>query len=120
MKAIIHTAFGAPTAVLQLCEIEQPALGADQVLVRVEAVALAKGDWLITRGLPYIARPSYGLRAPKQPASSSPEGSSRSAPTSASTLPKLRLATTSSASAAGLWPSSLPHRPACWRKSRTT
>lgn len=67
MKAIIHTAFGAPTAVLQLREIEQPALGADQVLVRVEAVALAKGDWLITRGLPYIARPSYGLRAPKQP-----------------------------------------------------
>ena len=25
---------------------------------------VAKGDWLITQGLPYIARPSYGIRSP--------------------------------------------------------
>jgi NADPH:quinone reductase-like Zn-dependent oxidoreductase len=36
------------------------------VLVRVRAAGVAKGDWLIARGEPYIARPSYGLRTPKQ------------------------------------------------------
>jgi NADPH:quinone reductase-like Zn-dependent oxidoreductase len=48
-----------------LDDIDVPTVGADEVLVRVRATAVAKGDWLITRGLPYIARPSYGLRSPK-------------------------------------------------------
>lgn len=67
MRAIVHTAFGPPNEVLQLQEVERPQGSAGDLLVRVEAAALAKGDWLIAHGLPYIARPSYGLRAPKQP-----------------------------------------------------
>lgn len=65
MKAITHRAFGAPADVLRLDDIDVPTVDVDEVLVGVRATAVAKGDWLITRGLPYIARPSYGLRSPK-------------------------------------------------------
>ena len=65
MKAITHEAFGMPSEVLRLAEVEDPAIGPEQLLIRVRAAAVAKGDWLITAGLPYIARPSYGLRRPK-------------------------------------------------------
>jgi NADPH:quinone reductase-like Zn-dependent oxidoreductase len=65
MKAIVHQAFGAPSEVLRLDDIDVPEIGPDEVLVRVHATAVAKGDWLIARGLPYIARPSYGIRSPK-------------------------------------------------------
>ncbi|MDJ0924648.1 MAG: NAD(P)-dependent alcohol dehydrogenase [Acidimicrobiia bacterium] len=65
MKAIIHEAFGAPSDVLRLDDIDVPAIGADEVLVRLRATAVAKGDWLISRGFPYIARPTYGIRSPK-------------------------------------------------------
>ncbi len=65
MKAIIHETFGAPSAVLRLHDIDVPSIGEDEVLVQVRATAVAKGDWLITQGLPYIARPSYGIRTPK-------------------------------------------------------
>ena len=65
MKAIIHETFGAPKSVLRLDDIEMPEVGPDEALIRIRATAVAKGDWLITRGLPYIARPSYGIRTPK-------------------------------------------------------
>ena len=65
MKAIIHEAFGAPNEVLRMGEIDVPEIGPDEALVRISATAVAKGDWLITQGLPYIARPSYGIRSPK-------------------------------------------------------
>ncbi|MDJ0498231.1 MAG: NAD(P)-dependent alcohol dehydrogenase [Acidimicrobiia bacterium] len=65
MKAITHEAFGAPSEVLELDEIDVPQISDDEVLVRVHATAVAKGDWLIAKGLPYIARPSYGIRSPK-------------------------------------------------------
>ena len=67
MNAIVHKAFGPPEEVLQLAQLDPPTPAPDQVLVRVESAALAKGDWLITMGLPYIARPMYGLRRPKAP-----------------------------------------------------
>lgn len=66
MRAVVQSGFGAAATVLSLEEIERPPIGASEVLVRVRAVGIAKGNWLITHGLPYIARPSYGLRRPKQ------------------------------------------------------
>jgi len=66
MRAIIHTAFGHPDDVLRLEEIPRPPIGADQVLVRVKAVGVGKGSWLTTHGLPYIARPAYGMRRPRR------------------------------------------------------
>lgn len=67
MRAIIHSAFGAPREVLAIGDVARPTPGPAEVLVRVRASGVAKGIWLITQGLPYIARPAYGLRAPKQP-----------------------------------------------------
>src|SRR5450756_2863794 len=37
----------------------------DQVLVRVRAAGVNPADWAVMSGLPYIARPVYGLRKPK-------------------------------------------------------
>ena len=64
MKAIVQDRYGS-SKVLELRDIDKPAIGADQVLVRVRAAAVNPGDWAIMSGLPYIARPLYGLRKPK-------------------------------------------------------
>lgn len=66
MRAVVQSGFGAAADVLSLVEIERPPIRPSDILVRVKAVGIAKGNWLITHGLPYIARPSYGLRTPKQ------------------------------------------------------
>jgi len=65
MQAISQRHYG-PASVLETLELEAPAITADQVLVRVRAAGVNPGDWAIMRGLPYIARPIYGLRSPKQ------------------------------------------------------
>jgi NADPH:quinone reductase-like Zn-dependent oxidoreductase len=64
MKAITQDTYG-PAAVLESRDIERPAIGDDQVLVRVRAAGVNPADWAIMSGLPYIARPAYGLRKPK-------------------------------------------------------
>src|SRR5437660_9843928 len=64
MKAIVQDKYGS-SQVLELRDIDKPEIGADQVLLRVRAAAVNPGDWAIMSGLPYIARPVYGLRKPK-------------------------------------------------------
>jgi NADPH:quinone reductase-like Zn-dependent oxidoreductase len=66
MKAIVHSRYGAPD-VLELKDIDQPVVNDDDVLVRVHAAAVGKGDWLTVKGLPYVARLRYGLPNPKHP-----------------------------------------------------
>jgi NADPH:quinone reductase-like Zn-dependent oxidoreductase len=66
MKAIIHTRFGTRDA-LELRELEKPAPADDEVLVRVRAASVNRGDWYTMTGTPWIARPSVGLRKPKSP-----------------------------------------------------
>jgi NADPH:quinone reductase-like Zn-dependent oxidoreductase len=66
MKAIVHSRYGAPD-VLELKDIDQPVVKDDEVLVRVHAAAVGKGDWLTVAGLPYVARMRYGLPKPKHP-----------------------------------------------------
>ena len=65
MKAIVHDRYG-PAEVLELRDIEQPKVGAHEVLVRVRAAGVNPADWAIMSGVPYIARPAslYGLRKP--------------------------------------------------------
>lgn len=65
MQAVMHETFGVPTDALRLSETDAPALGDRDVLVGVRGASVARGDWLLTTGLPYIARPSYGIRTPK-------------------------------------------------------
>lgn len=67
MKAIVYESFGAPE-VLALQEIARPAVGPDEVLVRVHAASPNPWDWHFMRGLPYIARlAEAGLFAPTHP-----------------------------------------------------
>jgi NADPH:quinone reductase-like Zn-dependent oxidoreductase len=66
MKAIVQERFGPPD-VLQFVDTDLPAIGADEVLVRVHAAALNPYDWHIMRGDPYVARlmGTVGLTRPK-------------------------------------------------------
>ena len=64
MKAITQDTYGT-AAVLEARDVDMPQIGEDQVLVRVRAAGVNPADWAIMSGLPYIARPVYGLRKPK-------------------------------------------------------
>src|SRR5437763_12446151 len=64
MKAVVQDGYGS-SEVLELREIAKPEIGEGDVLVRVRAAGVNPGDWAIMGGLPYIARPVYGLRKPK-------------------------------------------------------
>jgi NADPH:quinone reductase-like Zn-dependent oxidoreductase len=67
MKAIVQDRYGS-TDVLELRDIDQPVPKDNEVLVRVHAAGLHRGDWHVMTGLPYLIRivvPSLGLRKPK-------------------------------------------------------
>jgi NADPH:quinone reductase-like Zn-dependent oxidoreductase len=67
VKAIVQDVYGSPD-VLQLREIEKPAVGDDDVLVRVSAAGVDQGVWHLMAGRPYLVRVAgVGLRAPKNP-----------------------------------------------------
>jgi NADPH:quinone reductase-like Zn-dependent oxidoreductase len=64
MKAIVQDRFGGPE-VLELREIDEPHLGAGEVLVRVRAASVNPADWYAMTGAPWVARPQMGLRKPR-------------------------------------------------------
>ena len=67
MRAIVQDVYGSPD-VLQLREIEKPAIGGDEVLLRVSAAGVDQGVWHLMAGRPYLVRVAgVGLRAPKNP-----------------------------------------------------
>ncbi len=66
MKAIVQHGYGSPD-VLQLKEIARPAVGDDQVLVRVHASSVNAGDWRRVRASPFIVRFVEGVQTPKRP-----------------------------------------------------
>jgi NADPH:quinone reductase-like Zn-dependent oxidoreductase len=69
MKAIVQDRYG-DLDVLDFRDIDQPVPKANQVLVRVHAAGLHRGDWHVMTGLPYLIRlvvPTLGLRRPKTP-----------------------------------------------------
>lgn len=66
MKAIVQDGYGSPD-VLKLQEIDQPAVGEGDVLVRVRAAAVNPLDRHIVRGRPYLARFLFGWPRPKVP-----------------------------------------------------
>ena len=67
MRAIIQDGYGAPERVLRLEEIPVPAIGADDVLIRMRATSVNTPDWATVTGVPYILRLGVGLRRPKLP-----------------------------------------------------
>lgn len=64
MKAIMQDRYGPPE-ILRLRDTAEPAIGDDQVLVRVRAAGVDPGVWHLTTGLPYLTRLAFGLRAPR-------------------------------------------------------
>jgi NADPH:quinone reductase-like Zn-dependent oxidoreductase len=65
MKAIVYGRYGSPD-VLELTDIDEPAVSDDQVLVRVRAASVNPADWHFMRGLPYLVRAFNGLRRPRK------------------------------------------------------
>ena len=64
MKAIRYYRYGAPD-VLELREVDVPAAGDDEVLVRVRAASVNPLDWHFMRGRPYLVRALAGLSRPR-------------------------------------------------------
>ena len=66
MRAIVHDSYGSD--VLELSDVDRPAIADDEVLVRVQAAGVDRGVWHVMTGLPYAIRlAGFGLRAPKTP-----------------------------------------------------
>ena len=64
MKAIRYYTYGSPD-VLQLQDVEIPAIGGDDLLVRVRAASVNPLDWHFMRGMPYVVRLIAGVATPK-------------------------------------------------------
>ncbi len=65
MNAIVQPEYGS-TAVLRFEEVERPTLGDGEVLVRVHAASVCKGDVHLLTGTPYLLRLMFGLLRPKR------------------------------------------------------
>ena len=64
MKTIVYTKYGSPE-VLQFKEIEKPAPGENEVLVKIYAASTNAADWHLMRAEPFLARLENGLLKPK-------------------------------------------------------
>jgi NADPH:quinone reductase-like Zn-dependent oxidoreductase len=64
MKAVVQKTYGPPS-VLRLGTVEEPAVGDDDVLVRVAAAGVDQGVWHLVAGRPRVMRLGTGLRKPK-------------------------------------------------------
>jgi NADPH:quinone reductase-like Zn-dependent oxidoreductase len=67
MRAIVQDRYGdVPERVLRLEEIVRPAIGDDEVLVRMAAASVDMGTWHCMSGMPYAMRlMGFGVRSPK-------------------------------------------------------
>ena len=67
MRAVVRDSYRPPD-VLELREVDRPAIGPSDVRVRVHAAGVDQGVWHLTTGLPYVVRlAGYGIRAPRNP-----------------------------------------------------
>ncbi len=64
MKAVRYYRYGSPE-VLELRDVDVPAIGDNDVLVRVRAAAVNPLDWHFMRGTPYVVRALAGAFRPK-------------------------------------------------------
>ncbi len=64
MKAIVLNQYGSPD-VIELKELDKPAIKENEVLVRVKAASINAGDLFSMRGSPWLARFSVGFPKPR-------------------------------------------------------
>lgn len=65
MKAVVYEKYGSPD-VLELREVDAPAVTDGDVLIRVRAAAVNRGDWHCLTGTPWPVRVVMGLLKPKR------------------------------------------------------
>src|ERR671923_1756617 len=66
MKAVVHDRYGPPE-VLRVADIERPSPNDDEVLVRVQASTVTRGEAMGVRGKEYrFTRIFTGIRAPRK------------------------------------------------------
>ena len=64
MKAVTYRSFGSPD--ILLCEeIDKPAPGDNEVLIKVRAASINPLDWKLMKGGPFLMRLLLGLGKPK-------------------------------------------------------
>ncbi|MGB7981927.1 MAG: NAD(P)-dependent alcohol dehydrogenase [Candidatus Nanopelagicales bacterium] len=66
MTALTRTEYGSAD-VLRVGPHPIPTIEPDEVLVKVHAAGLDRGAWHLMYGQPYLVRPVFGVRAPKDP-----------------------------------------------------
>ncbi len=67
MKAVVQAQYGSPDT-LELRDVPQPSVGADDVLVRVRAASVHPDVWHVVTGRPYVLRlMGAGFSRPKNP-----------------------------------------------------
>ena len=64
MKAVVYTRYGSPD-VLQLREVEKPAFGDNEVLVKIHAASLNAYDLHALKADPFFSRLFFGMFKPK-------------------------------------------------------
>jgi NADPH:quinone reductase-like Zn-dependent oxidoreductase len=65
MEAIVQNKYGSPEAVLELKDIDTPAVTDDDVLVRISAASIHIGDVYTMRGVPKVMRPVFSMTRAK-------------------------------------------------------
>jgi NADPH:quinone reductase-like Zn-dependent oxidoreductase len=65
VKAIVYEKYGSPD-VLRYADAEKPTVGDNDVLVRVRAASINRGDLVAMHGTPSIIRLAFGVRRPKK------------------------------------------------------
>jgi NADPH:quinone reductase-like Zn-dependent oxidoreductase len=65
MKAVVRSAYG-DTEVLRITRLERPVPDANEVLIRVKAAGLDRGQWHLMTGRPFAMRLATGLTQPRQ------------------------------------------------------
>ncbi len=66
MRAVVQHRYGSP-AVLESGDVDLPAVGDGDGLVRVGAASVHPGDYFLMTGEPYVVRLAFGLRRPRHP-----------------------------------------------------
>ena len=66
MRAIVQDGYGSAD-VLRLARIARPGIGGSEVLLRVHAAGLDRGQWHMMTGRPYLLRLIAGVRGPRSP-----------------------------------------------------
>jgi NADPH:quinone reductase-like Zn-dependent oxidoreductase len=66
MRAVVQTGYGKPSEVLDVRDLDRPAVGDGEVLVRVRAASVHPDVWHVVTGLPRVLRlMGSGLRRPR-------------------------------------------------------